>query len=79
LEISDALFGECILKVCINSAVGNGLGLALDVVDESLVGEASVVAMVVLDGNTMRLCKCFESLLGGEGFLPCTIPLKVHI
>jgi hypothetical protein len=79
LKVSDALFGECILKMCIDSTVGNGLGLELDVVDKALVGEASVVAMIMLDGNAMRLRKSFESSLGGESFFPCTVPLKVYI
>ena len=65
--------------MCIDSTVGNGLGLALDMVDKTLVGEASVVAMIMFDGDAVRLRESFKSSFGDEGFCPCTIPLKVYI
>jgi hypothetical protein len=65
LEISHTLFGERILEVSIDSTVGQGLGIVPDMVDENFVSEASIVAVVVLDGDTMRLgIVSFERSLG---------------
>ena len=62
LEITYSLFCHGVLKVCIDSRVGNGLTIGLAVVCEEGFDESSLVCMIVFDGYTMRPHVDFKSL-----------------
>ena len=47
---------------------GNLLVRRIDIVDECFVGKTAIVAMVVLDADTMFRCVSFKSMFGLDGF-----------
>ena len=52
-DVSDGSFSQTILKVGIDPTVGESLLPLGAMVDERIVGKASIVGMVVFDGDKM--------------------------
>lgn len=71
LQVSDAALRNAVLKVCVDPAKCKALSLLNAVVAEGVLGEPSVVAVIVLDGDVARPCEALESVFGSESF-DCT-------
>ena len=68
-NVSDGSFSQAILEMGIDPTVGESLLLLGAMVDERIVGEASIVGMVVFNGDKMVGGKLFESLLCLDCFI----------
>ena len=71
LKVSDLLFGLAILKVGVDSAKTDGLFAVCDGLQESIVGEASIVGVIMLDLNAEGLCVGFIRDLRLHCFIRC--------
>ena len=78
LEVADAFFGNAILPVCIDATVSDILLVGSAIVDEGIVGEASIVGMVVLYVDTEGAGVCFEGVFGVDGFFGGDLFHKVY-
>jgi hypothetical protein len=58
---------------------GQGLFLCLDMGNECFVGEAAIVAVLVLHRYAMEMGICFECSLGLNRLVSCRRSLEVHI
>jgi hypothetical protein len=68
-HVSDPTFGFAILVVGTYCTVCDELSGFLEVFWKKIVCKASVVCVVVLDGNSMGLAVLFECYLGFYGFI----------
>ncbi len=68
-DISDGSFSQAVLEVGIDPTVGESLLPLGAMVDERIVGEASIVSVVVFNGDKMVGGELFESLLCLDCFI----------
>ncbi len=76
-EVPDGLLGNAILKVSIYPAEGKLLPCIVACLLEGVVMEASVVAVVVKDLDSVFCCILLEGKLGGKCFVGLVIELEV--
>ena len=76
LSVSDASLCYAILKMSIHSAVCQSLALPLAVVNERVVGEASVVRVIVQDFYSVLLARSFKCMLSLYRLFAREAPLK---
>jgi hypothetical protein len=75
LEIANALLGESILKMGVDASKGYRLMAFGTVIHEGVVGEMTIVGMVVLDGHAMGTGVGFEGTFGLDGFFSVSLCL----
>ena len=78
-EIADGALGDAILEMGIHAAEGELLSRIMAGLPEGIVGEAPIVAVVVLDPNAMLGSEGLEGAFGGDGFDRRIIDLEVNI
>ncbi len=76
-EVLDGLLGDAILKVGIYPTKGELLPCVVACLLEGVVTEASVVAVVVQDFDSVFCCVLFKGKLGGECFVGLVVELEV--
>ena len=67
-EVADGVLGDAILEVGIYATEGKLLACVVACLSEGIVGEAPIVAVVVLDPNAMLGSEGLEGAFGGDGF-----------
>jgi hypothetical protein len=67
-EIADGTLGDAILEMGIHAAEGELLSRVVAGLPECIVGEAPIVAVVVVDPNAMLGSEGLEGAFGGDGF-----------
>jgi hypothetical protein len=70
---SDCALCYAILKVSIHATVGNALAILIAVILEGIVSKTAIVAVVVLDSDTMLLRPSLKSFLGFHCLFRCEI------
>ena len=78
-EIADGALGDAILEMGIHAAEGELLSRIMAGLPEGIVGEAPIVAVVVLDPNTMLGSEGLKGVFGGDGFDQRVIDLGVDV
>ena len=78
-EVADGALGDAILEVGVYATEGKLLACIVACLPESIVGEAPIVAVVVLDPNAMLGSEGLEGAFGGDGFNRRIIDLKVDV
>jgi hypothetical protein len=67
-EVADGALGDAILEVGVYATEGKLLACVVACLLEGIVVEAPIVAVVVLDSNSMLGSECLEGAFGGDGF-----------
>lgn len=67
LQVSDGLLCDAILEMGIDTAVADRLLALLAMACEGIVVKAAIIAVVVLDRNTVLQCYVLGGLLGSNG------------
>ena len=75
-EVADGALGDAILEVGVYATEGKLLACVVACLPEGIVGEAPIVAVVVLDPNAMLGSEGLEGAFGGDGFDRRIIDLK---
>ena len=78
-EVADRALGNAILEVGVYATEGKLLACIVACLPEGIVGEAPIVAVVVLDPNAMLGSEGLEGAFGGDGFDRRIIDLEVDI
>jgi len=78
-KVADGALGDAILEVCVYATEGKLLACVVACLPEGIVGEAPIVAVVVLDPDTMLSSEGLECAFGGDGFDRRIIDLEVDI
>ena len=68
-DIMDCSLSNAILKVGIDATIGELLLLLIAMCNEGIVHKASIVCMIVFDGNNVVGCELLESQFCFEGFI----------
>jgi len=78
-EVVDGALSDAILEVGVYATEGKLLACVVTCLPEGIVGEAPIVAVVVLDPNAMLGSKGLKDAFGGEGFNRRVIGLEVDV
>ncbi len=78
-ELTNAMFSDAILVVCIDATECDGLMATMDFGNEFLVLENAIVTVVVLDSNATSMGETFERSLGLNGVLSIGAVLNVNV
>ena len=78
-EVADGALGNAILEVGVYATEGKLLACVVACLLEGIVGEAPIVAVVVLDPNAMLGSEGLEGAFGGNGFNRRVIDLGVDV
>ena len=79
LQISDPLLCDTILEVSVDATVRYGLASLGNIVNECIVGESSIVAMVMLDLDVMRTGIGFEGSFGSQSLVGSQSSLEIDV
>ncbi len=68
LQVANSFLSNSVLEMSVDTAVADGLVPKLAMTCKSVVGEATIVAVIMANGDAMLLQKLFKGLLGCNGF-----------
>ena len=78
-KLTNAMFSDAILVVCVDATECDGLMATMDFGNEFLVLKDAIVTVVVLDSNAASMGETFERLLGLDGVLSISAVLNVDV
>ena len=77
-DVPDGLYGDGIWEIGIYTTVSDSLSLCLACIDESLVGEAAIVTLIVLDLDAMFCGKMLDLLFCLNCFVRCLTDHRIN-